>query len=258
MGLRPLSWGYPGDAEPSPSPRVWFTTLGAPWQARGGKFHDSHKARGGSQQLLCSGLSGSSPSRCSRPGGQGREAALSYRHWHGCSPRINPGAPSSPLDKAGVSEAPSELLRRGLQKAGSAVKPTLGRSPSRVGVGHRCFPRCQRGTANPHPTSVLAPCIPPTAPGSPAPHPMPLEGTCPLPGSHPSASAAAPKEVGLEGLTPPWQHRGTKGSFSTHLGSHLSWRAHWPLGSLRALEDRQTDTQTVGRSRPGPSLGSEA
>lgn len=75
IGLRPLSWGYPEDAEPSPSPRVWFTTLGAPWQARGGKFHDSHKARGGSQQLLCSGLSDSSPSLCSRPGGQGREAA---------------------------------------------------------------------------------------------------------------------------------------------------------------------------------------
>lgn len=56
IGLRPLSWGCPEDAEPSPSPRVWFTTLGAPWQARGGKFHDSHKARGGSQQLLCSGL----------------------------------------------------------------------------------------------------------------------------------------------------------------------------------------------------------
>lgn len=23
--------------EPSPSPRVWFTTLGAPWRAEGGK-----------------------------------------------------------------------------------------------------------------------------------------------------------------------------------------------------------------------------
>lgn len=35
--------------EPSPSPRVWFTTLGAPWQAQEGKFHDSLNSRGGSQ-----------------------------------------------------------------------------------------------------------------------------------------------------------------------------------------------------------------
>lgn len=44
-----------------------------------------------------------------------------------------------------------------------------------------------------------------------------------------------------------------QGSHSTHLGSHLSWRAHWPLGSLRALEDRQIQ---LGEGSPAPSLGS--
>lgn len=155
MGLRPLSWGYPGDAEPSPSPRVWFTTLGAPWQARGGKFHYSHKARGGSQQLLCSGLSGSSPSRCSRPGGQGREAALSYRHWHGCSPRINPGAPSSPRVRQGC-------LRLLLSSCGVAFRRLALRSnlrwvavPAGWGWGTAAFPGAKKRHCQPPPHECL-------------------------------------------------------------------------------------------------------
>lgn len=50
VGPRVLSLGAPLRLlEPSPSPRVWFTTLGAPWQAQGGKFQDSHNNRGRSQ-----------------------------------------------------------------------------------------------------------------------------------------------------------------------------------------------------------------
>lgn len=40
----------------------------------------------------------------------------------------------------------------------------------------------------------------------------------------------------------------------THLGSHLSWRANWPLGSLRALEDRQRHRQ-LGEASLGPLWG---
>lgn len=90
---------------------------------------------------------------------------LSYHHWHGCSPCINPGAVFSSGWGTGVwgpFQAPRCMTLRGLLLQSNlcvGVKSQQGR-----GRGHCCSPWCRkRGTANPH-----------AGPGTAASHPLPL------------------------------------------------------------------------------------